>query len=241
MTSREPSVFGRRPAIVDDIRRLSVLSVLVLLSACLPSTSTSPAATSPAASPVGADDALAAVIAQDPMFAAVEPRDPELIGQAAWSEVTETDDGWQVVIRIGWGDCPSGCISEHRWTYAVSPGGDVSLVDESGAPLPTDTGVRGTVVAGPTCPVVTEPPDPACADRPVADAELVVTTRAGDEVARATSDADGTFAIALAPGLYRLEPQPVDGLMGTDAPMEFTVEWGMLIPELVVSYDTGIR
>ncbi len=61
------------------------------------------------------------------------------------------------------------------------------------------------------------------------------------EVVRATSDADGAFAIALAPGVYRLEPQPVDGLMGTAEPMEFAVEWGMLIPELVVSYDTGIR
>ena len=155
--------------------------------------------------------------------------------------MSQTDDGWQVVIRIGWGDCPSGCISEHQWTYAVSTAGDVSLVDESGAPLPMDTGVRGTVVAGPTCPVVTDPPDLACADRPVADAELVVTTFAGDEVARTTSDADGAFAIALAPGVYRLEPQPVDGLMGTAEPVEFTVEWGMLIPELVVCYDTGIR
>ena len=32
------------------------------------------------------------------------------------------------------------------------------------------------VLAGPTCPVVTDPPDPACADRPVEGAELVVTT-----------------------------------------------------------------
>ena len=206
--------------------------VVVTLAACAPS---------PAVTPISADAAVAAVLAQDPMFAGIEPRDPDLIGQAAWSEVTETDDGWEVVIRIGWGDCPAGCISEHTWTYAVSPTGEVNLVDEAGAPLPTDTGVRGTVVAGPTCPVVTDPPDPSCADRSVEGAQLVVTTLDGTEVDRATSDADGAFAIALAPGAYRLVPQPVEGLMGTAEPMEFSVEWGMLIPELTVSYDTGIR
>ena len=205
---------------------------VVVLAACMPS---------PAATPIGAEEAVALVLAQDPRFAGIEPRDPDLIGQAAWSEVTETDEGWEVVIRIGWGDCPAGCISEHTWTYAVSPTGEVTLADESGAPLPTDTGLRGTVVAGPTCPVVTDPPDPSCADRPVEGAVLVVTTADGTEVDRATSDAEGAFAIALAPGAYRLEPQPVEGLMGTPEPIEFSVEWGMLIPELTVSYDTGIR
>ncbi len=205
---------------------------LLLLAACVPS---------PAATPISAEEAMALVLAQDPRFAGIEPRDPDLLGQAAWSEVTETEEGWEVVIRIGWGDCPAGCISEHTWTYTVSPMGEVTLADESGAPLPTDTGLRGTVVAGPTCPVVTDPPDPSCAERPVEGAVLVVTTLDGTEVDRATSDAEGDFAIALAPGAYRLEPQPVEGLMGTPEPIEFSVEWGMLIPELTVSYDTGIR
>jgi hypothetical protein len=205
---------------------------LLLFAACMPS---------PAATPISAEEAVALVLAQDPMFAGIEPRNPDLIGQAAWSEVTETDQGWEVVIRIGWGDCPAGCISEHRWAYAVSPTGDVTLEDESGAPVPTDSGVRVMVVAGPTCPVVTDPPDPNCADRPVAGAVLVVTYLDGTEVGRATSDAEGAAAIALAPGAYRLDPQPVEGLMGTPQPMEFSVEWGMLIPQLTVSYDTGIR
>jgi hypothetical protein len=197
------------------------------LAACTPS---------PAATPISA-----LVLAQDPMFAGIERRNPDLIGQSAWSEMTETDEGWEVVIRIGWGDCPAGCISEHSWTYAVSSTGAVTLEQESGAPLPTDSGLRGMVVAGPTCPVVTDPPDPSCADRPVEGAVLVVTTLDETEVDRATSDAEGAFAIALAPGAYRLEPQPVEGLMGTPEPIEFSVEWGMLIPELTVSYDTGIR
>jgi hypothetical protein len=232
VTGGEPDPVDRRPSVVQHARILVLTLAVVVLAGCMPS---------PTASSISAEEAVAAVLAQDPMFTGIESRDPDLIGQASWSEASATDDGWEVVIRIGWGDCPAGCISEHTWTYAVSPTGDVTLAEESGAPLPTDSGLRGTVVAGPSCPVVSDPPHPSCADRPVEGAELVVTTPEGIEVARATSDAKGAFAIDLAPGAYRLVPQPVEGLMGTAEPMEFSVEWGMLIPELIVSYDTGIR
>lgn len=220
---RRPSSVRRTPPIVVS---------LLLVAACLPSQ---------AATAVDAEAAIALAAAQEPLFAGIAPRDPEIIGQAAWSEVTETEDGWRVVFRIGWGDCPSGCIDEHVWTYQVTPTGEVTPIDETGSPLPPDLGVHGTVVAGPTCPVVTDPPDPSCADRPVADAELVITTMDGIEVARTMSDADGAFGIILAPGVYWLVPSPVEGLMGTAEPQEFSVIWGMPGPELVVAYDTGIR
>jgi hypothetical protein len=198
-------------------------------------------AVSPSATPIDGDEALAAVVGQDPLFAGIPPRDPELIGQAACIETTETEDGWDIVIRIGWGDCPSGCIHEHRWTYAVSETGAVRLADETGDQIPAAVGVDGMVLAGPTCPVVTDPPDPSCADRPVADAELVVTTPDGVEVTRTTSDEAGSFEIRLAPGAYRLVPEPVEGLMGTAEPVEFSVSWEVGRTELVVAYDTGIR
>lgn len=213
-------------------RTFAIIVSAVLIAGCVPSQS---------ANTVDAEAALALAAAQDPLFAGIAPRDPGLIGQAAWSEVTETEDGWQVVFRIGWGDCPSGCIDEHVWTYLVIPTGEVTRIDETGPPVPPDSGITGTVVAGPTCPVVTDPPDPSCADQPVADAELVITTPEGSEVARTMSDADGTFGIMLAPGNYWLVARPVEGLMGTPEPQEFSVVWGMPGPELVVAYDTGIR
>ena len=112
----------------------------------------------------------------------------------------------------------------------------------AGSPEPDDeTAVRGIVVAGPTCPVVTDPPDPDCADRPVAGAVLVVVDAAGEEVARIASAADGTFAVALAPGRYRIVPQPVAGLMGTASQLDVTVEVGEPPDELTIAYDTGIR
>jgi hypothetical protein len=61
------------------------------------------------------------------------------------------------------------------------------------------------------------------------------------EVARVTSAEDGSFAVALAPGSYRVVPQPVDGLMGTAAELEVRVEVGEPSGELAIAYDTGIR
>jgi hypothetical protein len=90
-----------------------------------------------ASSPVAtADEAVARVLAQDPRFAGITPKDPDLIGQAAWYTVDPATDGWTVVVRIGWGDCPSGCIDEHLWTYAVGADGTVRLVSEAGPEVP---------------------------------------------------------------------------------------------------------
>lgn len=210
----------------------AVLALALSVVACAPA---------PSVTPLTSGEAVDLVLEQNGLFTGIGPRDPELIGQAAWYEVTETDDGWRVEIRMGWGDCPAGCIDEHRWTYTVSSAGAVVLVEESGDPQPGDSGVSGTVTAGPTCPVVTDPPDPSCADRPVEGAVLVVTTLDGVELDRTTSDANGRFALSLPTGTYRLEPQPVEGLMGTAEPVEFSVEPGAPALDLVIGYDTGIR
>lgn len=185
-------------------------------------------------------EAVALVLDQAPQFADLTPKDPNLIGQAGWYEVTDIDGGWQVVVRIGWGDCPAGCISEHIWTYEVQTDGSVRLVSEDGDPYPATSTLSGLVTAGPTCPVVTEPPDPSCADRPVAGAVIVIEGPGGSEVARATTDAQGRFTADLAPGNYKLVPQDVEGLMGTATPQEVSLNVGEPT-EVAVSYDTGIR
>jgi hypothetical protein len=100
--------------------------------------------------------------------------------------------------------------------------------------------VTGRAVSGPSCPVVTEPPDPACDDRPVADAEMVIVDEAGNEVARVRTDGEGRFIVELGAGEYRLVPQPVEGLMGTPPGV------GIVVHETdvdvgLISYDTGIR
>ena len=230
---------GRRPARPVDMRNpirrgaLAALTLGMVLAAC---------GGAPGAG--GVTDAVAAArlaLAQQDRFSGIGPQDQNLIGQASWYEVTEGDDGWQVLIRIGWGDCQAGCINEHRWIYAVGRDGSVELMSEEGDALPDATGVRGTVTAGPTCPVETQPPDPACAERPVPGAVLIFSDAGGLEVARVTSAADGTYTVELAPGAYRVTPQPVEGLMGTPALMDVEVEAGQPMTELQISYDTGIR
>ena len=104
-----------------------------------------------------------------------------------------------------------------------------------------DQAITGIVTAGPVCPVVTEPPDPSCEDRPVAGAEIVVRNASGDEVARVRTAEDGTFSISVAAGQYELVPQPVEGMMGTAAAVQVTLDEGVPAEPIEISYDTGIR
>ncbi len=238
-------------------------------ASALPSTpppsaaSSAPGATAspPAGSPLpssrpaaSAAAAFAAVRARSPYFDAVQPRDPQMVGQAAWWTATPAGPGtggaWEVTVSVGWGDCPAGCISNHVWRWAVAADGATTLESESGPTIPQDvqaglaaaatsSGVGGAVTAGPVCPVV-RPGESGCDDRPVGDAVLVVSDAGGAQVARFTTDGSGLFRIALAPDSYTLEPQPRAGLLGTARPEPFTVAPGRLTL-LPVSYDTGIR
>jgi hypothetical protein len=105
------------------------------------------------------------------------------------------------------------------------------------AAAPLDSGVEGQVWVGPMCPVVQEGVD--CPDSPLA-ADLVVEDENGRTVGRGESDADGFYRIPLAPGDYRLVPQPGDNGMPWASPLEFRVtaeEW----LRLDIYYDSGIR
>lgn len=102
------------------------------------------------------------------------------------------------------------------------------------------TGIGGNATAGPVCPVETTPPDPNCAARPVPGAALVVRDGTGREVARVTTGKDGTFFVAVPAGAYVVEPQPVEGLLGTAPPQDATVSTGNTTT-ITLLYDTGIR
>lgn len=106
------------------------------------------------------------------------------------------------------------------------------------APVST---VEVLAIAGPTCPVVSDPPDPACADRPVPDAQIIVRDAEGNEVARLTTDADGRASTEVAPGTYLIVPGAVEGLMGTAHPVTVVVVEGADPEPATVAYDTGIR
>jgi hypothetical protein len=236
--------------------------VFVLLFGACSGAASSPGASSPPPTAVPITTAAAAAArVQDvvPSLAAVGPQDPNLIGACCFWEASPSADGFTVVFEVGWGDCESGCINRHRFTYAVSGEGAVQLTDDAGAPIPSGipgsgggdpttgggggilpggSGIQGRALGGPTCPVVTAN-DPNCADRPIAGATILVLNAAGSEIARVTTDADGRYLVTLPAGPYTVEPQPVAGYMRSAEPTQVTVGNGFATVDL--AYDTGIR
>jgi len=201
------------------------------------------------------------VIASDSRFAGIGKQDDNVIGACCFYTASQRGDGtFHVAIEIGWGDCPAGCMNRHDWLYTVAVDGTISLSRESGpaipagvpgnggggaiesdggfGDLPAGPGIAGHAVAGPTCPVV-KPGDPACNDRPVAGATIVIRDATGTVVAEVATDANGRFQLVVPPGPYRIEPQPATGLMGTAQPIAVTV--GGRFQLVQIAYDTGIR
>jgi hypothetical protein len=238
----------------DVIRSLIAVAALVaVLAGCAGAASSSSGVPASSVGPVTLPaEAVARVVATEPRLAGIQPFDSGLVGQSNWYTVEAASGvgAFVVTIRIGWGDCESGCIDEHTWVLAVAPDGAVSIVSERGSPVPPDawpspigagqTGISGVAVAGPVCPVETVPPDPACVPRPVTDAVVVIRDGGGSEVARVVTAADGTFFAAVPAGDYVVEPQPVEGLMGTAGPLQVTVTDEPGAP-VQLEYDTGIR
>lgn len=111
----------------------------------------------------------------------------------------------------------------------------------AGGPAPTsppDTGIRGTVILGPTCPVEEAGASPCLT--PLA-AELVVRSKDGStEVARVASGADGRFELALPPGDYVIWPEPGENGFPVAQPLDVSVVAGRFT-ELEINYDSGIR
>jgi hypothetical protein len=165
-----------------------------------------------------------------------------------WYEASMADEGFVVTVTLGSGDCQAGCINRRTWTYEVLTDGTVSLVAEEGDEIeysPPDgtqdpITVTAHLVASPVCPVEQSPPDPNCAPRPVANADVVLYAPDGTEVARASSDADGAAAFEVPAGAYFVVAEAAEGLMrGPDA-QAFSAVGGDSV-DLLLGYDTGIR
>jgi Carboxypeptidase regulatory-like domain len=248
-------------------RSLAALLLLLSLAGCAGAGSTAPPGSPPQPTPApttiaSVEDAAARVVEQYPTFAGIGPTDPNMIGGCCSWQGTETEDGYLVTFEVGWGDCPSGCIDRHAWTFAVTRDGKVTLVDDRGSPVPSGmpgsdvgggtggsggggggilpggTGIQGRALAGPTCPVVTVD-DPSCADRPLAGVTIIAVTANGIEAGRTTTDANGAYSFTLPSGPYTLEPQPVEGMVRGAEPIQVVVGDGIV--NVDVLFDTGIR
>jgi len=122
---------------------------------------------------------------------------------------------------------------------ATTTGQPRSTSPQAGLPpaaTSTASGVRGTVTAGPTCPV--QRADSSCPPRPL-QVEVVAHDSTGAVTGTTESGADGSYAMSLPPGYYELEV-PSQGGATRCAVTEATVEAGK-VTRADISCDTGIR
>ena len=111
---------------------------------------------------------------------------------------------------------------------------------DPGHDAPATATVEITAVAGPVCPVETDPPSPGCAPQPVDGATIVVFGPDDAESVRGTTGSDGIVVLEVVPGELTIEPQPVEGLLGNASAVTVTVVEGQS-RRVTVEYDTGIR
>jgi hypothetical protein len=100
--------------------------------------------------------------------------------------------------------------------------------------------ISGTVLLGPTCPVVQDPPQEECADKPY-ETTLVLTTPDGAETIKTfSSNAEGRFTVDANPGTYVIRSAAAANVLPYCSSNSFTLIAGGYA-EIVVSCDTGIR
>ena len=127
---------------------------------------------------------------------------------------------------------------DYRFTFTV--------VSKTPAPEPApdnipsmNSGVRGTISLGPTCPVMREPPDPACADKPYATAIVAYREGVSTPYLIGNSDSTGKFSLPLPTGKFTLQAGGPSSLPRC-APVTVSViknAW----TTMNISCDTGIR
>ena len=106
-------------------------------------------------------------------------------------------------------------------------------------PSPTvlDSGIRGIVLLGPTCPVQSAESTP-CLTPYVAN--LVITDSDGNVITRVSSGPDGHFEVLLPPGDYVIQPDNGPDGNPSSIPQPVTVGPDEF-EEVEVDYDTGLR
>jgi hypothetical protein len=102
-----------------------------------------------------------------------------------------------------------------------------------------DSGIRGNVTIGPTCPVERIPPDPNCEDKSY-DPTLVFTNTKTKETKSIKVSSDGTFVVTLSPGTYTVNDQS-EAVLPRMSPVEPVEVSANTYTEIKIEFDSGIR
>jgi hypothetical protein len=126
-------------------------------------------------------------------------------------------------------------IGTYRFTIDGQLAAPAVAADEESTSGPT--GVRGIVLASPSCPVERE--GQMCPPTPAGGIELRAVDLAGNEIARTKTGSDGKFLILLSPGIYTIE-RIDSSAFPTFAPIQVAVLEGG-IRDVLIEVDSGIR
>ena len=109
-------------------------------------------------------------------------------------------------------------------------------IDALAAPI--STGIRGAVHISPAHPGPQRIGDPG--QKPMAGAKVQVLDANQRVVARAVTDADGKFSIALAPGQYSVEVETDGAVLPRCGTSEAKVQDGQVV-QVELDCDSGMR
>ena len=139
--------------------------------------------------------------------------------------------------------CPDGSYvgrSGPNCEFAVCPTNKATSTPPAPVVPPVaQTGtISGYIHSGPTCPVEKIPPDPACADRPFANANVTATNAAAKQY-QTQSASDGNFSLLVPAGRYTVKV--ISSNILPRCPEQQADVTANKITALDISCDTGIR
>jgi hypothetical protein len=135
--------------------------------------------------------------------------------------------------------CPDEGAVTSTGTTTGSTGGTTGGAGGGGGIASYQSGIRGTVLLGPICPVMRDPPDPNCADKPYPTTVSVSRVGSSAVFATAESSGQGKFELSLPPGDYTVSAKG-GSVMPTCQPVTVTVG-PKNYATANISCDTGIR
>lgn len=103
------------------------------------------------------------------------------------------------------------------------------------------SGITGSVLLGPICPVMRNPPDPQCADKPYAVRLIIAPEGSPGAMKEFSSDANGKFNLSLTPGIYEIQQAPTRSILPRCAAKSAIEVATNTYTKTTIYCDTGIR
>ncbi|SRR5258708_1071339 len=104
----------------------------------------------------------------------------------------------------------------------------------------SQSGIKGKVLLGPTCPVMRNPPDPQCAEKPYQTQFVLTTPDQSQVIKEFSSDTQGKFSVDVPAGAYFIRSAPGAKILPRCSNASVTVT-SNTYANVIVSCDTGIR